>query len=311
MSNARSTILSNYKDDCCLSQALRYFSEVTLDNALPVFPALIGMSAEAVGGKSEDTLLFGEAMVFITAAADLHDDLIDNSEVKGKKQTVFGKFGSTTTILAGDILLIDGLKTLSKAGDNISNEQSTKITNLVSDAVFEISKAEVLESELRNKPAIKPQEYQEVIRLKSIVPELAMKIGAILGKGDSQVVEKLGDFGRAYGIISVNMEEFADLLEIDELRNRLRNECPPLPLMFARQNSKVRESLNPLLNNKLFNRSIHQQIIDIVLNSEEVDTLQKSLISTGKSAINELPYINGKIREELANSLLVPLAYFE
>ena len=85
MKNARKKMLLNFKDDSYTSQALRYFSKVTLHNALPVFPALISMSCEAVGGDTEKTTPFGEAIVLISAAADLHDDVIDQSFVKGTK----------------------------------------------------------------------------------------------------------------------------------------------------------------------------------------------------------------------------------
>ena len=50
------------------------------------------MSCEAVGGDAEKTTPFGEAIVLISAAADLHDDVIDQSFKKGQKQTVLGKF---------------------------------------------------------------------------------------------------------------------------------------------------------------------------------------------------------------------------
>jgi geranylgeranyl pyrophosphate synthase len=311
MDNVRKGISLDYKDNSCLSQALGYFSEVTLSGALPVFPALISMSCEAVGGKAKDTTAFGEAMVLITAAADLHDDLIDASLVKGGKQTVLGKFGSTITILAGDVLLAEGLSRLHEAGSHISKDKSTEIVRLVSDAVYEICRAEALESRIRTNPDVPPQEYQEVIRLKSVVPMIAMKIGGILGNGDPKVVEMLGGFGRSYGIVSATVEEFADLLEIDELRNRLKNECLPLPMIYALQNIEIRKTLDPLLKSRELSRTTHKRIIDIVLASKEVAALQESLILAGKEAVKSLPYVVKEIREELKNALLVPLSYFE
>ena len=91
MKNARKKILQNFKDNSYSSQALRYFAKVTLHNALPVFPALISMSCEAVGGDAEKTIPFGEAIVLISAAADLHDDVIDQSSSKRVKTDSFRK----------------------------------------------------------------------------------------------------------------------------------------------------------------------------------------------------------------------------
>jgi len=311
LENSRISILKKYNDNSCLSQALQYFSKVTLNNVLPVFPALISISCEAAKGKLENTTPLGEAIVLISAAADLHDDIIDSSTKKRGKKTVLGKFGSTITILAGDILLVDGINRLNEAVYEISNEKASSVMKPVSDAVFEICCAEVLESKLHKKQRLPPQRYEEVIRLKSVVPEMSMKVGAIIGNEKSEFVKSLGQYGRSYGIISAIVEEFADLLEIDELQNRLKNECPPLPIIYALQDIKIRKLLNTLINNQQISKNNHEKLVNLVLESKHVIMLEKSLISSAKEAIEELPYINKKLRDELEDMLLVPLSYFE
>lgn len=312
MKNARKKMLLNFKDDSYTSQALRYFAKVTLHNALPVFPALISMSCEAVGGDAEKTTPFGEAIVLVSASADLHDDVIDQSYVKGSKQTVLGKFNAGTAILAGDILLFEGFKQLTNASELIPKVQFKEIMKLVSEAVLEICTAEALEIQLRGKLDLTPSEIHEVIRLKAVVPELAMKIGVILGNGNSKAVKDLGQFGRTYGINSIIIEEFADMLNFDELKNRLKNECPPLPIIYALQNPQIKTNLLPLLNADILNESANEKIVQIVLESCEVQVLQKILVSNATTELKKLPKIvKGKIREELENLLSVPLSYFE
>ena len=122
-----------------------------------------------------------------------------NHLVKGSKQTVLGKFNAGTAILAGDILLVQGFKQLTDAAELIPKKQAKEIIKLVSEAVFEICTAEALEIQLRSRLDLTPNEYHEVIRLKAVVPEVAMKIGAIIGNGNSKDVESLGQFGRIYG----------------------------------------------------------------------------------------------------------------
>jgi geranylgeranyl pyrophosphate synthase len=309
MKNARKKILMNFKDDSSSSQALSYFAKVTLHNVLPVFPALIAMSCEAVGGDAEKTIPFGEAIVLISAAADLHDDIIDKSSVKGKKQTVLGKFNPGTSLLAGDILLVQGFKQLTDAADLIPKKRYKEIIKLVSEAVFEICTAESLEIQLHGKVDLPPNEFLEIIRLKAVVPELAMKIGAIIGNGSSEDVKDLGRFGRIYGINSIIIEEFADLLDIGEFNNRIKNECLPLPVVYALQNSQTRTNLLSMLKSNLLDDIAHRKVVEAVLRSCEVQGLQKILVA---NANIKLPIIvNRKIREELENLLLVPLTYFD
>lgn len=311
MNNTKNSIIVNFNDDSYISQALRYFANVTLHSPIPVFPALITMSCEAVEGDTKRVAPFAEAIVFITASADLHDDVLDQSVRKNMKQTVFGKYGLATTILAGDILLAEGFKRLSEA-INQNPEAFGRVMKLVTEAVLEICNAEILEIKLHNQQDFNPAKFNEIIRLKAVVPELTMKIGAIIGGGNSDDVERLGQFGRAYGVTSIIVEEFADLLDFEELKSRLKNECPPLPIIYALENPQIKSMLFPLLNGDSLQNERHQKIIEIVLESNEVKLLQKTLVADTKTVVQQLPTsINGKIREELGDLLLVPLTYFE
>jgi geranylgeranyl pyrophosphate synthase len=310
MKNVRRKLLQ-FKDDNYSAQALRYLSKVTLHNALPVFPALVSMAYEAVGGSDEKTTPFGEAILLISFAADLHDDVIDQSANKGSKQTVLGRFNESTAILAGDILFVEGLKQLTEAAKCLTKEKSKEILSGVSDAVYEICTAESLQLQLKNETDLTPKQYLEVIRLKSVVPELCMKIGALIGTNKIADVESIGQFGRMYGINSVIVEEFGDLLNLDEFTNRLKCEVPPLPMIYASQNSKLKTSLGSLLASEI-DETVHEKMVDIILNSAEVEELHKILVSNALTGQKLLPKIvKGEIRKELENLLIAPLQFFE
>lgn len=303
--------LLQHKDNSLSSQALQYISKVTLTNALPVFPALIALSYEAAGGKDEKTVPYGKAILLISFAADLHDDVIDKSTSKASKQTVMGKFGEPTAILTGDILLAEGLRLLTEAADNLPKEQFKQIIRWVTDSVVEICAAEALQFQLKTKANLTPEEYYEVVKLKAVVPELCMKIGAILHTQDTAKIEGLGQYGRMYGINSVIVEEFADLLNPDEFCHRIKNEIPPLPFLYAIRSPSVKASLACLLNSDA-NSAVYEKAADVVLNTPEVNELLKILTSNADNGQKQIPNaVKGKIREELENLLFVPLKYFE
>lgn len=308
---ARRTLIQKYKDDSLSSQALRYLSKVTLHNALPVFPALISMANEAVGGDSEKTTPFGEAILHVSFAADLHDDVIDQSFTKGSKQTVLGKFNASTAILAGDIILVEGLRQLTIAAESLPKEKSKLIINWVSESVFEICTAEAIQLQLKGKKDLTPEEYYRVITLKAVVPELCMKIGALLGTSNMEDIECLGRYGRVFGINSVVVEEFADLLNLEEFKNRLSNEIVPLPMIYANQNMAIRANLGNLLDREI-DIAVHKKVINTILDSVEVNELVKIMFSNaeaGKKSLNTI--VKRNTREELENILFVPLRYFQ
>ncbi len=311
MKNVRKMLLQKFPDESLTSQAMRYLSRVTLHTAQPVFPALLSMGYEAVGGTDEKAVPFGEGILLVSFAADLHDDVIDQSTAKGKKQTILGKFGTATTILAGDMLLSMGMERFTEAARDLPKPKFELMIKWVSEAVLEICRAEALQLQLKNNAKVAPSQYLEVIKLKSVVPELCIKLGAFLGTDLLEEVERIGRFGRLYGINSVIVEEFADLLNIQEFVNRAKNECLPLPMIYASQNQDLFGEFQTLLASDI-TRKIHGKIVNLVLESEEVNELQKLLTKNALDGQNVIPEnIKGKIRAELENLLLVPLKFFE
>jgi hypothetical protein len=102
------------------------------------------------------------------------------------------------------------------------------------------------------------------------------------------------------------------MLNVEELKNRTKNEYPPLPIIYALQNPQIKTKLLPLLNADSLDESANEKIVETVLESYEAQNLQKMLVSNATSELIELKkVVKEKTREELKNLLLVPLSYFE
>ncbi len=311
LKQARQQIISANKDKSIISQSLRHFSKITLHNTMPVFPALIVISCKAVGGNVKQAIPFGKAIVLITGAADLHDDVIDKSTFKGPKPTVFGKFGETAAILAGDILLAEGLTQLHNECDKLPKGQGKQIRSLISEAILEISMAETLEASLKARLDLSPNEFYDIIRLKAVVPELTMKIGAIVGGAEQDLVEELGEFGRSYGVVSLVSDECADIFDPLEVANRLKNGCLPLPLIYALQNLQTRKMLLPLLSQDLSDNSAQEKIIDLVFETPEVQEFLEELNVSANCIVGILQKsLEEEKWEELKILLSAPFAFF-
>jgi geranylgeranyl diphosphate synthase type I len=311
LEKAQKNMVSKFNDNSMTSKAVRHFATVTLRDSLPVFPALISLSCEAVGGELQSATPFAEAIILISSAADMHDDIIDHSTSKGRKQTVMGKFGESVTVLAGDILLSEGFKCLADASEKLSDSTANEVRNLVSNAVVEICRAEAMEIQMHKKLDIKPSDFLEVVLLKAVVPEIAMKIGAIVGKGSREEVDVLGRFGRIFGVNGIIIEEFADLLSIRELKNRLKNECLPLPVIYAMQNRMVKEKLLPILNAESIDKKNHGILVDLVFDSEGAKWLVGYMDKSAKTQVESMKILDRKTKEEMQNLLLVPLESFK
>jgi len=133
-----------------------------------------------VGGKPEKNKILGTAMTLITASGDIHDDIIDRSTHKFSRKTLLGKYGKDIALLAGDALLIQGVTLLNHC-DDLSIEQRKTVGDLVAQSMFEMIKAESIETCLWKKQEITAKEYFNVISLKGSVAELHCRIGGIVG----------------------------------------------------------------------------------------------------------------------------------
>jgi geranylgeranyl pyrophosphate synthase len=308
LEQAKQEILDSPYDGGVVSSALKYFARVTLKGGLPVFPALISLSCEAVGGKTEKTTSIGAALTLIAGVADIHDDIIDQSAIKYSKKTVFGKFGGDIALLAGDALLIQGVMFLHRECESLPKRQRKTILSLITSAFFEISNAEAKETRLMRRLDITPQEYFEMISLKAVVHEVHCKIGGILGNGDMELVEALGNYGRVFGIVSGIRDDFIDLFEYPELENRLKNECLPLPMLCALQNSEIKKEFTKFLGKQNLTEKQVQRFASISLKSAEVEKLKTEMNRMIQKAIDELPPIkNPSIEKELRVLLKVTI----
>ncbi len=295
---AKRTILQEKIEYKPINDALRYFSEEIWRDFQ--HPALLSLACEAVGGDPEILLDIGASIAMLSGAVDIHDDIIDKSETKASKLTVYGKFGNDIALLVGDALLFEGLSLLYEACENLPKNQGRKILKLSKNAFFEIGTAEAEETSFKGKRDLEPEEYLNVIERKAAVAETCMRIGAILGGGKIKEINALGHYGRTLGTLMAIRDEFIDVFEPDELKHRTENECLPLPILYAFQNSEVKDKVIQMLEKTIISENDAYEIVEIIMNTKGVQELKKKMRLQVKKEIKNLNLIkNEEILEEL------------
>jgi geranylgeranyl pyrophosphate synthase len=132
---------------------------------------------------------------------------------------------------------------------------------------------------MRRKIDTLPQDYLQIVRLRSSVPETHCVVGGILGGGKKNMISCLGNYGRNYGIVGTVIDEFMDLFDYEKFSNRLRNECIPLPVLCALQNKTIRGKIEPTLGEFKVSKNDYNQIVRLVTRSDEVEELRKDMLS--------------------------------
>lgn len=287
-----------------LREALGYFMEELCYDAS--HPTLLSLACEAVGGNPDATTDIGAALVLLAGAADIHDDIIDQSLTKNSKPTFFGKFGKDIAIIASDVLWFKGVLTLNEACDHFPLEKKQAILKLAKEAFFDIGSAEAKETSLRGKIDIAPEEYLEIIRLKVSVATAAAQIGAIIGNGTPQQIENLGQYGKTLGILMTIRDEFIDMFELEELTNRFKNECLPLPILCAFRDTSLKQKILEFLGKDDKAEAKLNEIIELVYNAPEVQKLGEYMHSSVKEAVENLHHVT-ESQDDLIKLLMFSL----
>jgi geranylgeranyl pyrophosphate synthase len=108
-------------------------------------PGLFSIACEAVGGDPNGVLPTQAAIAMMAAAFDLHDDIIDKSEVKHERPTVYGKFGAEMALLLGNAFLIEGFKLFADSTVVFSKEKQKSVLETLKKLLFEVGNAHALE----------------------------------------------------------------------------------------------------------------------------------------------------------------------
>jgi geranylgeranyl pyrophosphate synthase len=154
----------------------------------------------------------------------------------------------------------------------LSKYQKQGVLESVKRAFLETCGSEAREASLRGKTDISGGDYLDIIRQKAAASEASTRIGALLGGGTKKEIEMLGHYGRTYGVLFTLRNEFIDIFEVDELKNRLEKECLPLPILLALKDSSTRTEILQLLKKELTEDTI-EKILDLSIDFKETRVL--------------------------------------
>ena len=179
-------------------------------------PALCLITAEAVGGKKEDALKAGSAIELIHTFSLIHDDIMDDDDMRRGMPSVHKVWGEDVAILAGDTLF-------SKAFEIIINSESTsplqnnQALATVADACVKICEGQALDMGFEDRFDVTEDEYMEMIFKKTgALIAAATKAGAIMGGASDDVVDAMYEYGRLIGLAFQIQDDYLDLASDEE-----------------------------------------------------------------------------------------------
>ncbi|HTY04110.1 MAG TPA: octaprenyl diphosphate synthase [Rhodocyclaceae bacterium] len=156
-------------------------------------PALVLMAARALNYQGTHHHELAAVVEFIHTATLLHDDVVDESDLRRGRDTANALFGNAASVLVGDFLY-------SRAFQMMVGVGSMRIQQVLADATNVIAEGEVLQLMNCHNADIDVEEYLQVIRFKTAkLFEAAGRIGAIIAGADVEVEESLARYGMHLG----------------------------------------------------------------------------------------------------------------
>ncbi|MFC6670985.1 octaprenyl diphosphate synthase [Marinobacterium aestuariivivens] len=233
-------------------------------------PLLVLLSANACGYQGQHHIPLAAIIEFIHTATLLHDDVVDNSELRRGKDTANARWGNAPSVLVGDFLYSRAFQVMVEIG-------SMDVMRVIADATNVIAEGEVLQLLNCKNPDTTEEAYMQVILGKTATLfEAATETGAILADSSPQVREALRLYGRHLGIAFQLVDDLMDYLSSAEEMGKnvgddLAEGKPTLPLIQAMKASN--EDERQIIRRCIRNGGLDdlQPVLDIVHRSGAIE----------------------------------------
>ena len=229
----------------------RLHSEVVLVNQIGEYivnsggkrlrPALVLLSAQAFGYDGKHQHELAAVVEFIHTATLLHDDVVDESDLRRGRETANALFGNAASVLVGDFLYSRAFQMMVDVGE-------MRVMQTLADATNVIAEGEVLQLLNCHDADVDVPNYMRVIHCKTAkLFEAAMRLGAILGKAsvaEEEAASKYGmHLGTAFQLIDDVLDYSADEAQTGKhLGDDLAEGKPTLPLIYAMQHGTAKQA---------------------------------------------------------------------
>jgi geranylgeranyl diphosphate synthase type II len=274
-------------------------------------PFLVLASAKAVNSNFSKVYNASIAVELLHNFTLVHDDIMDNSDLRRGRVTVHNKYDMSTAILAGDNLIALAYECLLEDCDS----NAKHVISTFNHGIIEVCEGQSLDKEFEVRATVTLSEYKNMIYKKTAaLAEMCCSIGAQLGDGSKEQIKALSNYGKYLGM-AFQIQD--DLLDITAKENEFGKPVGgdlvegKKTYLFLRALEKAEgEDKNKLLT-VIKNKGINKK--DVLIYKEIYERLgvleeaKKEIIRYTKHALKNLTKLPNKEGREILDWLAVTL----
>ncbi|WP_145523448.1 octaprenyl diphosphate synthase [Yersinia rohdei] len=233
MAAVNTTILDQLNSDVVLINQLGHY--IISGGGKRIRPMIAILVARALNYQGNKHITVAALIEFIHTATLLHDDVVDESDMRRGKATANAAFGNAASVLVGDYIY-------TRSFQMMTSLESLRVLTLMSDATNVIAEGEVLQLMNCNNPDITEENYMQVIYSKTArLFEAASQSAAVLANASEEQEVALQNYGRylgtAFQLIDDLLDYSSDGVTLGKNTGDDLNEGKPtLPLLHAMRN---------------------------------------------------------------------------
>ena len=274
-------------------------------------PHMVMQSCRMLGGRASDAMAAAGAVEMIHNFTLVHDDIMDNDEMRHGVLTVHKKFGLPVAILAGDVLFSKAFQSVA-GSPGISPDARARMVSRLADACVDVCEGQMLDIRMGKTKRIPSEaEYIEMVGKKTAALfEVSCAMGAICATDSGRDIANLSAFGRNLGIAFQITDDLIGVMGDPKVTkkpvgNDLREGKKSLPILMAIRASRGRDKkiITKAFGNPRVSAKDLGAAVGAIRSLGIEEDVRERAVQYADRAEKSLKSYSGKARDEMVSML--------
>jgi octaprenyl-diphosphate synthase len=260
-------------------------------------PMLLLLSSRLFNYQGRGAIKLGAVVEIIHTATLVHDDIIDEAQIRRGRPAANTQWGNSKCVLAGDWLYMQAFKIALE-------ERNFRILDTLIDLTQQMVEGELLQMEKLGQ-LISPDEYFDLIyRKTACLFSVCMRLGAILGGATPEQEQNLAQYGRDLGMAFQIVDDVLDLTASEDVLGKpvasdLREGKVTMAVIHALERCTLaeREKIGAVIRDRAFNGVSHGDILAILQHYRSIDAAHqraRQYATLARNVICNFPNVEAK-----------------